>query len=84
MYKDPSHGDYEKVLADMDVQIHNLEMKISEIGLKQRAATSALLFYTLPVWFSFVVFYFVYSHSADASWEIKFLKISCLVLGPIL
>lgn len=71
----PEETDYEKILSNLDNEIKKVELRLSEIKLRERRVVLVWLFYSTLAYAVYLVGFFFFFSQGEGDWAIKVLPI---------
>ncbi|KAK2465858.1 hypothetical protein APHAL10511_001499 [Amanita phalloides] len=89
LFKSKEEGDYESILSKLANDVHNRQMRLSEIRLRERRSTLLATLYTLAAWGAYISLWYMrllphlYGTRRPSEVE-RIIKAVPVILGPII
>ncbi|KAJ3057033.1 hypothetical protein HK097_001517 [Rhizophlyctis rosea] len=82
LFKKKEEEDWEKLLADFDAKIRKAEVRISDLGVRERRVLYAFLLYSVPIYGFYLLIYFTFFRTNTEDWQLWLAKTSPVIIGP--
>jgi dipeptide/tripeptide permease len=76
--------DYEKLLADIDLEIRKIEDKLRQIKIREDRSIITWLYYSIPVYSFILIGYCFYLYQSYNPWPVLFIQAFPLLVGLFL